>query len=201
MINPSKIKVLRNKNDNYLTPISMTEQLLEKLNIDKNSSIFEPCCSIEKTIITALQKQNYNNIHYNIYNDDSDDFLKFDENIKYDYIITNTPYGDWTIINFVNKMKKVATKQVIALYPLAILCGTKKYNKLWNDKEYGLKEVYVFVRPAFLTNEIRTDGKYKTGINQYAWFIWENGFSGQTTLRHIDNTDFVLREKKNKMII
>ena len=82
---------------------------------------------------------------------------------------------------------------------MVILCGSKRYEKLWNDDEFKLKEIHILVRPCLLTNEVREDGKYKTGMNNYAWFIWEKGFVGDTTIKHIDNSDFVLREKKKKM--
>lgn len=198
MIRQSKIKELRNKNDKYLTPISIIQQLLDnKSDISKDASILEPCCSIEKIIPTILEKNGYTNVTYNIFNetDLTTDFLLFNENIKYDYIITNTPYGGKTIINFINKMKSIANKQIICLYNLNTLCGTNNYNKLWTDTEFKLKEVYIFVRPCWLTDTIRPDGKYKTGINAYAWYVWEKNYIGETMLKHIDNTEFVLRKK------
>lgn len=196
MIKQSKVKELRNKNDKYLTPYSIIQQLLDVIELDKNASILEPCCSIEKVIVNTLQKNNFVNVSFNIYDETQPetDFLNFDENVKYDYIITNTPYGNRTIINFINKMKRIATKKIICLYQLSMLCGTNNYNELWNDNDYKLKEVYVFVRPSWLTNEVREDGKYKTGINQYAWFVWEKGYQGETIIKHIDNTRYVLRK-------
>lgn len=201
MIRPSKIKEKRNHNDNYLTPYSVIQQLLDVINIDKWASILEPCCSPEMTIVKTLKKNDFCNVIPNLYDETNpmSDFLKFDENVKYDYIITNSPYGDIITTNFINKMKKIATKQIICLYPMVILCGSKRYDRLWNDEEFKLKEIYVLVRPCLLTNEVREDGKYKTGMSNYAWFIWEKGFSGDTTIKHIDNTEFVLRKlNKNK---
>lgn len=197
MINPSKIKTLRNTNDKYLTPLSVIQQLLDvKPDIPKTASILEPCCSVEKCIVNVLEKNGFTNVSYNIFDETNKktDFLTFDETITYDYIITNTPYGHKNVLNFINKMKKIATKQIICLYNNNILCGTNHYNNLWNDTDFKLKEVYIFVRPCWLTAEVRQDGKYKTGINSYAWFIWEKGYKGETILRHIDNTKFVLKK-------
>lgn len=201
MIKQSKVKELRNKNDKYLTPYSIIQQLLDVIDVDKNSSILEPCCSIEKTIVKTLLKNNFTNVSFNIYDETPEtDFLNFNEENKYDYIITNTPYGNKTIINFVNKMKRIATKQIICLYQLSMLCGTNNFNELWNDDDYKLKEVYVLVRPSWLMNEVREDGKYKTGINQYAWFIWEKDYKGETILKHIDNAIYVLK-KSDEIIV
>jgi hypothetical protein len=196
MIKQSKINELRNKNDKYLTPYSIIQQLLDEINIDKNSSILEPCCSVEKTIVNTLQKNNFTNVSFNIYDEEQPqtNFLNFDENIKYDYIITNTPYGNKVVNNFINKMKKIANKQIICLYQLSMLCGTNNYNKIWNDRDFKLKEIYVLVRPAWLEEGIRQDGKYKTGIINYAWYVWEKDYVGDTIIKHIDNTNYVLKK-------
>ncbi len=196
MIKQSKVKELRNKYDKYLTPYSVIQQLLDAIVIDKHASILEPCCSTEKTIVSVLQRNGFNNVAFNIYDETKPetDFLTFDETLKYDYIITNTPYGNKNIIRFINKMKKIATKQIYCLYQLSMLCGTTNYNEIWNDNEYKLKEVYVLVRPVWLENTIRADGKYKTGITQYAWFCWEKNYVGEPIIKHIDNTCYVLRK-------
>ena len=201
MIKPSKIKNLRNINDKYLTPYSLIQQLLDiKKDIPKNALIFEPCCSNEKTIVNTLIKNGYNNIEYNIFDETNPktDFLNFNEDKKYEYIITNTPYGR-VVKQFINKMKKIAIKQVIALYTFNILSGTDNYDNIWLDENYKLKEIYLFTRPPWLLDTIREDGKYKTGINGYAWFVWENGYTGEPVLRHIDNNRFVL-SKKDKSV-
>jgi hypothetical protein len=106
MITPQKKHTLRNPNDKYLTPYSLTQQLLENISIDKNSTILEPCSSVESCIVKVLKDNGYNPTE-NIYipDDPSTDFFNFDTNKKYDYIITNTPYGK-CIVPFVKQMKK-----------------------------------------------------------------------------------------------
>lgn len=200
MIKWSLKKEFRNKNDNYLTPNSVIQQLLDiKTDIPKSSSILEPCCSPEKCIVNVLEQNGYNKVSYNIFDESNPEtnFLTFDEEIKYDYIITNTPYGRCAM-DFIDKMKKIATKQIITLYNLNFITGTKHYNKLWCDDSYKLKELYVFVRPCWLCDTIRLDGKYKTGINAYAWFVFEKGYKGETILKHIDNSRFVLTKNDKK---
>ena len=195
MITPQKKHIYRNKNDKYITPYSITQQLLDNINIDKNATILEPCSSVEGCIVKVLRENGYNPVE-NVYteNNPNTDLFNFDTNKKYDYIITNTPYGK-SIIPFVKQMKKIASKQIICLYPISTLHTTSRYKHLWNDEEYKLKSVLMFVRPPFLKDTIQDDGKYNTGMNAYGWFIWENGYKGETTFKIIDNTSFVNKKK------
>jgi hypothetical protein len=194
IIKPQKKHELRNKFDKYLTPYSLTQQLLDHIKLDKETSILEPCSSEEGAIVKVLRDNGYTNVKANIYvetNTETD--LMNILNNSCDVIITNTPYGK-CIIPFVNKMKQIARKKVIALYPISTLHSTIRYKELWNDNTYKLKEVLMFVRPPMLTNEVQANGKYNTGINAYGWFIWENNYQGEITLRLIDNSSFVNRK-------
>ena len=192
-----KKKEYRNLHDKYLTPLSLVEQLLCHIVLDKTASILEPCCSVEKSIIQVLEQNGFKNLTANIYNPEisSTDFLLFNTEKKYDYIITNTPYGDKEITKFILKMKQIATKQIICLYPLSILQGIKRYKQIWCDKVFPLKEVLLFVRPPFLTDTINPEGKYKTGMTFYAWFIWEKDYIGEIQFRHINNQEFCITKK------
>jgi len=188
-----KKKEDRIPNDKYLTPYSVVQQLLDNIELDKAETILEPCASPELTIGKVLRKNGFLAVEENIYDpsDEATDFLKQDRTA--DTIITNTPYGDKTITAFILKMKQVATKRIIALYPLSILQGIKRYTKIWTDKEFPLKEVLLFVRPPLLTDSVREDNKYLTGMTFYAWFIWEKGYAGAIQFRHINNHHFCLR--------
>ena len=46
-----------------------------------------------------------------------------------------------------------------------------------------------------LGDKLREDGKYKTGMMVYAWFVWENGYAGLPMIDWIDNNDDVLSKK------
>jgi hypothetical protein len=182
-------------NDKYLTPLSLVKQLIENTELDRTATILEPCCSVEKSIIQVLEKYDFTNLTANIYDEtDNTDFLLFNTETKYDYIITNTPYGDKEITKFILKMKQIATKRIICLYPLSILQGIKRYERIWSDKVFPLKEVLLFVRPPFLTDTINPDGKYKTGMTFYAWFIWETGYVGEIIFKHINNQEYCIRK-------
>lgn len=196
MIVPQKKHELRNQYDKYLTPYSLTQQLLDCIELDKNIKILEPCSSTEGCIVKVLRDNGFTNVIENIY-----DPLKPETDIinlpddSCEVIITNTPYGK-TIIPFVKKMKKISTQMVIALYPISTLHSTKRFNQLWNDDEYGLSEVLMFSRPPLLKDTIQDDSKYNTGMNAYGWFIWKKGCkSNDVKLRIIDNSMFCNRKK------
>ena len=55
--------------------------------------------------------------------------------------------------------------------------------------------MYVFTRYPMLGESLRDDGKYNTGMMVYAWFVWENGYSGQPIVDWIDNNEDVLSKK------
>ncbi len=190
-----KKKENRIPNDKYLTPYSIVQQLIDNIDLDKSETILEPCASSELTIGKVLRKNGFLSIEENIYdpNDEATDFLTQDRTTE--CIITNTPYGDKSITAFILKMKQVATKRIIALYPLSILQGIKRYTKIWTDKVFPLKEVLLFVRPPLLTDSVREDDKYLTGMTFYAWFIWEKGYEGAIQFRHINNHSFCLRQE------
>ena len=195
MIKSQKKHHLRNKYDKYLTPYSLTQQLLDYISLDKDTKILEPCSSIEGCIVKVLRNNSFTNVTENIYDlsKPETDILNLPEN-NCDVIITNTPYGK-DIIPFVKKMKRISNQMVIALYPISTLHSTKRFQNLWNDDEYGLSEVLMFSRPAWLKDTIQENGKYDTGINAYGWFIWKKGHkSNDIKLRIIDNSMFCNRK-------
>lgn len=197
MITPQKKHELRNQYDKYLTPYSIIQQLLDNLEIDKDASILEPCSSVERTIGTVLKDNHFTNVTENIYfaNDPSTDI--FNLTGKYDYIITNTPYGK-VIPSFVSKMKELTNKYVIALYPISTLHSTTRYKELWSDVDYGLEKVFMFVRPPWLKDKVQKNGKYDTGINAYGWFVWKKNYNGNITLKLIDNSQYCNKKSDDR---
>lgn len=191
-----KKKEDRNANDKYITPPSVIQQFLDTaIDLNKDATILEPCSSSERIIGNVLRKNGFKNITENVYEPSlpETDFLTQD--IKpYDYIITNTPYGDKNITAFILQMKKVATKRIIALYPITIMQGIKRFENIWNDRDFPLKKVMLFVRPPLLLETCRDDGKYFTGMTFYAWFVWERGYVGDPSFHHINNQKYCLTD-------
>lgn len=167
----------RKKSDFYETPYSLTKQLLEVEKLE--GTILEPSCG--KGAISNL-------IEGCVAYDIETDFFK--EEKKYDTIITNPPFSK--SFQFIKKSKEIANKKIILLLPLSYLHGKKRFDNIWNDKEFPLSRIYVFTRYPMLGEILRDDGKYHTGMMVYAWYVWEKGYTGEPSIRWIDNNNFVI---------
>lgn len=178
----------RNKSDFYQTPYSMTEQLLK--NEEFKGTILEPACG-EHAIYNIFTKYNYSIVGQDLTK--GNNFLN--ENIKWDNIITNPPFR--LANEFILKAKSLYRKKIAFLLPLSYLQGKTRYDlKIFNELEY----VYVFIRYPLLTDKLRDDGKYNTGMQAYAWYIWNKNCKKEPIIRWIDNDKYVLRKKSRKKI-
>lgn len=176
----------RPKSDFYQTPYSMTEQLLQ--NEEFIGNVLEPSCG--KGAISKVLKDH----NFDVTSQDYDeglgiDFLKF--NKKFDNIITNPPFR--LANEFVKKSLELANNKIAMLLPLNYLHGVTRLNEIYNLKK--LKTVYVFTRYPLLTQDLREDGKYKTGMMVYAWYIWDQKYYGYPEIRWINNNEYVLSSK------
>jgi hypothetical protein len=84
------------------------------------------------------------------------------------------------------------------LLPLSYLHGKKRFDKIYSDRSYGLRTVYVFTRYPMLGKPLRKDGKYNTGMMVYAWYVFENGYGDYPIVRWLDNNGDVLSQKNSK---
>lgn len=166
----------RRKSDFYETPYSLTWLLLEQEKL--SGSVLEPACGSG-----AISKIVGGNAY-----DIEKDFLK--EQGEYDTVITNPPYS--LAYEFILKAKKVATKKIIFLLPLSYLHGKKRFDTIWNNKEFPLARIYVFTRYPMLGEKLRQDGKHNTGMMVYAWYVWEKEYKGEPIIRWLDNNKYVL---------
>lgn len=182
----------RKASDLYETPYSMTRQLLDvwfpfTKTVDKQ--IFEPACG-NGAIVKVIKEYGYDVISSDILWGDEYDFLK--ETKKFGCIITNPPYS---IANeFICHAKRIAVT-VAMLLPLNYLQGVTRYREgLYTNLEF----VYVFTRMSRLDipffTPLREDGKYETGMQAYAWYIWNYRFEGSPSIHWINNNEYVLRK-------
>jgi hypothetical protein len=188
----------RNKNDHYQTPLSVTKQLLENEKFDYSKTVLEPAAG-RYAIVKVLNK-NFNPSLINAYDIDaiySKNF--FDEKNSYDYIITNPPLK--SAFQFIQKSKQIARLKFALLLPLSYLHGQKRYEeKIFLDPHYPLIKIYVFTRYIMFTDKIRNDGKYRTGMIAWAWYIWENSnqYPKNTeipVIKWIDNQKYIINAK------
>lgn len=166
----------RRKADFYETPYSITKQFLEREKL--NGSILEPAKG-KGAISNLLNCTSY---------DIEIDFLK--ETRKFDTIITNPPYSK--AYEFIQKAKQVANEKICFLLPLSYLHGKKRFDNIWQDTDFPLSRIYVFTRYPMLGDKLRKDGKYRTGMMVYAWYVWVKGDKTEPVIRWIDNNEYVI---------
>lgn len=180
----------RRKSDAYSTPYSLTRQFFHYIeeSWDRSLPILEPACGEEEAIVKVLDELKFDTIHYYDIQDGAD-FLK--EEKHYPYMVTNPPFS--LAYEFVQKAKEVVDEQFALLLPLSYLHGKKRYDNIYQDREYPLSSVYVFTRYPMLGDPLREDGKYRTGMMVYAWFVWDKKGKGEPVIRWIDNSPYVLK--------
>ena len=178
----------RKKSDFYETPYTLTRKFLDVEYFNKNSTICEPACG--GGAITRVLKEYWEDDKITVYDKETNFLWEMGE---YDYVLTNPPFS--IAFEFIQRAKLVAKSKFALLLPLSYLHGKKRYDEIYSDKTYGLKKVYVFTRYPMLGENLREDGKYNTGMMVYAWFVWENGYSGQPMVDWIDNNEDVLSKK------
>lgn len=179
----------RKKSDFYETPYSITEHLLNNEKFLFDSTVLEPAAgdgAIVKVISKKIKKTISTDLKSGI------DFLKVKKDLyNPDYIITNPPFS--IAYEFVLQAKKICKNKFAFLLPLSYLHGKKRFDNIYKDKKFPLARVYVFTRYPMLGDELRIDGKYKTGMMVYAWFIWDRFYKGEPIIKWIDNNDDVLK--------
>ena len=176
----------RKKSDFYETPYSITRHLLDNEYFDYRKTILEPATGYGA--ISSILSQKWNKSLITEYDIEKNFFT---ETNTYDYIITNPPFS--LANEFILKAKKIAKIKFAFLLPLSYLHGKHRYDNIYQDTEYGLKWVHVFTRYPLLGDPLREDGKYKTGMMVYAWYVFENGYSDNPMISWIDNNEDIIR--------
>lgn len=177
----------RKKSDFYETPYSISRHLLNREIFDTNLTVCEPACGDGAIVNILKEKWDENKItSYDI----DKNFLN--DSQQYDYIITNPPFS--IAQDFIKQAKKLAKIKFAFLLPLSYLHGKKRHDEIYMDKSYGLEKIYVFTRYPMLGDKLREDGKYRTGMMVYAWYIFTNDYSDSPTIEWIDNNLDVVRK-------
>lgn len=174
----------RKKSDFYETPFSITRQFLQSHIF--YGKVLEPACG-DGAIVKVLNEFGYDVDYFDI----EIDFLKYNQPV--DNIITNPPFS--LAYEFIQHAKKIAKKQCAMLLPLSYLHGKKRYDNIYTDKTFPLSSIYVYTRYPLLGEKLRDDGKYKTGMMVYAWFVFERDYIGEPVIRWLDNNQYVLNSK------
>jgi len=180
----------RLKGDTYQTPYLMTQSLFDNEVFDDKTSMLEPACG-EKAIVKIIKKNYFGKLkYYDI--KEGRDFLE--EKEKYTYIITNPPFNKAN--QFILKAKEITTIKFCFLMPLGYLQGQWRFENIFNVISlFQLTKIYVFTRMPMLSNNIREDGKYETGMQSYGWFIWE-----RSSIERINHPIIYWIDSKNHIV-
>ena len=178
------------KGDLFETPYNITHDLLSVEDFDSSKKFLEPCCgqgAIKKVVDEELNiSMEYMDKYYG---DHLQDFLEY-EGGKFDYIITNPPYGKITD-HIIMKAKEVYTEKMAFFVRINYLSGYQRHRK-GVFKE--LSKVYIYTRMPDLTKPLREDGKYSSAMIVYCWLIFEKGYKGKPTIDWIDNQYSILKK-------
>lgn len=176
----------REENDFYATDPVAIDWLLkfEKFDI----FIWEPACGAGH-LAKRLNKFGYrvfvSDLVYRGYGDffKQIDFLQYDGPIFKGDIITNPPYKYCS--EFIKKSLDVIEDghKVAMFLKLQTLEGQKRYNEIFSVNPP--KSVYVFVKRVACGKNGEFDSSSSAVC--YAWFVWEKGWKGDTTLKWINN--------------
>lgn len=178
--------------DSYQTPYSLTRQLLDTGIFSFDKVVLEPACG-QGAILKVLREQWADDLI--VCYDGETDFLQ--EHNQYDYMITNPPYS--LANEFILHAKEIAVLRFALLLPLNYLHGKRRYDLIYSKKDgYRLWRVFVFTRMPMLSGSIQADGLFETGMQVYAWFVWQRGYSGLPYIDWLDNNEYVRKRTKGR---
>lgn len=173
----------RQVDDYYATEPSAIDDLF---NVEEfNQVIYEPACgqghlSIRmKELGKTVYSSDLVNRGYMEGEEEPSDFLKTTELISCD-IITNPPYS--LAEEFCRKAIELTDNKVAMFLKLTFLEGQKR-KKFF--EEFPPKVVYVYSK----RKNCAKNGDfhlYKSSAVAYAWYVWEKGYKGETTIKWIN---------------
>ena len=181
----------RRESDFYETPYSMTRQMLGAIDI--KGPVLEPA-SGNGAILRVLSEHGIENEGYDIKGGKS--FL--DEERTFESVVTNPPFS--LAKEFIEKAKSVATSKIVFLLPLSYLHGKYRYDHVYQDTKFPLSRVLVFTRYPMLGDTLREDGKYRTGMMVYAWYVWDKNYQGSPSIGWLDNDEYIIKRSKGDSV-
>lgn len=184
----------REHNDYYATDpqafIDFLWAFQDRDGEELSRKIWEPACG-EGNLAKVLMKRN----HLVLGTDKIDrgfgnvyDFLGNKERMKWEGdIITNPPYKGSMDIDFVKRSLDIVSKNrwVIMLFKVQFLASKKRY---FLFQELNPRYIYVHSSRIKIWKNNEDDG----GSNalDYAWFVWQKGYQGETITRWIPSKDY-----------
>ncbi len=176
-------------NDFYATPLSATKAILNEVKL--YGSILEPAAGQGHISKVLKEYYPYNEIistdlvqreeKFEIPIQGGVNFLTYNFNRKFDNVITNPPFS--LAQDFIERALELSNDKVIMFAKIQLLEGDKR-RKMFDNTP--LKYVYVFskrVNPLRNGEELDEKGKPWASTMCFAWFIWEQGYEGESVIR------------------
>lgn len=183
----------RKESDGYYTPYGLTREFLKQEYADiwnSGRSILEPACG-DGAIVKELLSWQFDQEQITAYDIiHGRDFLN--ETQEFDIIISNPPYS--LAKEFIYKAKSLAKNYIAYFLPLSYLHGQERLNTIWKDTAFPLARVYVCSRYPMLGDPLREDGKFRTGMQAYAWYVWDMQWEWEPVIRWLNIDKYVLRK-------
>lgn len=172
----------RQKQDYYATEPKAAELLLQVETFSPN--IWECACG-EKHLAKVFEAHGFNVRSSDIVDrcgNEVYDFLSMDNTFYDGDIITNPPFRP--ALDFVYKALSIIPEgRKVAMFLKVQFLEGKTRKELY--KTFPPKYVYVFSERINCAMNGDFDTYSSNGAVAYAWYIWEKGFKGETTLRWI----------------
>lgn len=170
----------------YETPKWAVEALIKRESFE--GIILEPC-SGKGAISKVLESYGYEVVS----SDKSKDKSIYGENGKdalslcsiYDNIVTNPPYDRNELNELIQKFQLIYKRKLALLLRLSFLESEGRREFF---SSFPLKVVYVFSSRVTMHPE-NEESPQNSGTVAYAWFVWEKGFLGKTTIQWISDKE------------
>lgn len=175
----------RRESDEYSTPYSLTNLFLDKWPIPIETGILEPAAG-SGAISKVLMDRGYKNITSGDIKSGYD-FLKEDR--VFNCVITNPPYS--LAHEFIKKCMAACYKFALLL-PITYISGQKRFLEIFRLHQYPFVGTFTFTRMPMLGDPLRPDGKFRTGMTVYSWFVWDHVYDGKPQHVWLDNNQYVL---------
>jgi hypothetical protein len=180
----------RTENDYYPTPTIITRLFLEHEFLGHGMPILEPCVGKARAMEHVLLEKGYRVKAYDIdgEGDEKMDFFDMPEK-SFDTVMTNPPFSCHT--DFILHAKKVARDKICLLMPLNYLTGNARFQSIWDDDEFPLSKVYVFVRGIDFQYGSPFADTVQASQLYCAWYVWEKDHYGDPTIHWLNNHPYV----------
>jgi hypothetical protein len=167
----------RDPNDWYIEPAWTSKRLFESENFD--GAICDPACGIG-TIVISARAAGFASVGYDVVHRSAEcshvrDFLSDDWAGVTSNFVSNPPFGPAD--KFVKLALERARGKVVMLLPATWHFGSKRAAWL---KTTPLRRVLALTpRPSMPPGAVIVSGqKPGGGMKDFAWYIWERGYSG-----------------------